>query len=314
MPTTDEDGWRITDRVGVAALGVAAARAADTESENPLINDPFARVFLDAVGDGMWNWFAATELRPEVLAAEPDMPLMIRGTCDYMASRTVFFDQFFLRANNAGVRQAVVLPAGLDARAWRLPWLGGTTVYELDQPVVLEFKVSTLQQRGVRPRSNRVDVPVDLGQDWPAALQQAGFDISAPSAWAVEGALPYLPAATQDLLLERIQTLTAPGSRIAVETPGPNFNNVDALERQRLMMERFRALATRLGHDGHDFRDFEQPWYFEDRTDVGAWLRDRSWKVSVQAAEEMMARCDRYPPAGIEAPRNLFVSAERQGP
>jgi methyltransferase (TIGR00027 family) len=314
VPGTDEDGWKITERVGVAALGVAAARAADTEGENPLINDPFARVFLDAVGDGMWNWFATTELPPEVLAAEPNMPLIIRGTCDYMASRTVFFDQFFLRANNAGVRQAVILPAGLDARAWRLPWLGGTTVYELDQPGVLEFKVSTLQQRGVRPRSNLVDVPVDLRQDWPAALQQEGFDISAPSAWAVEGVLPYLPAATQDLLFERIQTLTAAGSRIAVEAPGPDFNNADALERQRLMMERFRALATQLGRDGHDFRDFEQPWYFEDRTDVGEWLRDRGWKVSVQTAEEMMARSDRYPPEGIEAPRNLFVSAERQGP
>jgi methyltransferase (TIGR00027 family) len=313
VPRTDEDGWKITESVGVAALGVAAARAADTESENPLINDPFARVFLDAAGDGMWNWFVTTDLPREILAAEPGMPLMIRGTRDYVASRTVFFDQFFLRANNAGVRQAVILAAGLDARAWRLPWLGGTTVYELDQPGVLEFKVSTLQQRGVRPRSNLVDVPVDLRQDWPAALQQAGFDISAPTAWTVEGLLPYLPAATQDLLFERIQTLTAAGSRIAVEAPGPDFNNADARERQRLMMQRFRALKGQLGRPdfGHDLRDFEQVWYFEDRTDVGEWLRDRGWKVSVQTAEEMMARYDRHPPEGIEAPRNLFVSAER---
>jgi methyltransferase (TIGR00027 family) len=307
---TDDDRWEITESVGATALGVAAARAVDTESEDPLINDPFARMFLDAVGDGMWNWFATTELPPEVLAAEPGMPSMIRGTRDYMASRTVFFDQFLLRANNAGVRQAVILASGLDARAWRLPWLGGTTVYELDQPGVLEFKMATLQQRGVQPRSNLAVVPVDLRQDWPAALQQAGFDTSAPSAWTAEGLLPYLPAAAQDLLFERIRALTAAGSRIAVEAPGPDFNNPGARERHRLMMQRYRALMAQLGRDEHDFRGFEPLWYFEDRTDVGEWLRNHGWKVSVHTAEEMMARYDRYPPEGIEAPRNLFVSAE----
>jgi methyltransferase (TIGR00027 family) len=310
---TDDDSWAITESVGATALGVAAARAADTESEHPLINDPFARVFLDAVGDGMWNWFAITELPPELVEAEPDVPLRMRGMRDYMASRTAFFDRFFLQANNAGVRQAVILAAGLDARAWRLPWLGGTTVYELDQPRVLEFKVSTLQQRGVQPRSNLVDVPVDLRQDWPAALQQAGFDISAPSVWTVEGLLPFLPAAGQDLLFERIQPLTAAGSWIAVEAPGPDFNNPEARERQRSTMQRYRVLAAQLGREEHDFPDFEELWYFEDRTDVGDWLRGHGWKVSVQTAEQMMAGYDRHPPEGIEdgAPASLFVSAQR---
>jgi methyltransferase (TIGR00027 family) len=310
---TDDDSWEITESVGATALGVAAARAADTESESPLINDPFARVFLDAVGDGIWNWFAATELPPEVIEAEPDVPLRMQGMRDYISSRTAFFDQFLLQANNAGVRQVVILAAGLDARAWRLPWLGGTTVYELDQPRVLEFKVSTLQQRGARPRSNLVDVAVDLRQDWPAALQEAGFDVSVPSTWTAEGLLQFLPAAAQDLLFEGIQTLSAPGSRIAVEALAPDFNNPETRARQRSLMQHYRALAARLGRDERDFPDFEELWYFEDRTDVGEWLRDHGWKVSVQTAEEMMARYDRHPPEGIEdgAPRNLFVSAER---
>jgi methyltransferase (TIGR00027 family) len=310
---TDDDSWTITESVGATALNVAAARAADTESENPLINDPFARVFLDAVGDGMWNWFATTDVPPEVVQAEPDVLLRMRGMRDYMASRTAFFDQFFLRANNAGVRQVVILAAGLDARAWRLPWLGGTTVYELDQPKVLEFKVSTLQQHGVQPRSNLVDVPVDLRQDWPAALQQAGFDVSVPSVWTAEGLLPFLPAAAQDLLFERIQTLAAPGSRIAVEAPGPDFNNPEARERRRSMMQRYRALAAKLGRNEQDFSNIDDLWYFEDRTDVGEWLRGHGWRISVQTAEQVMAGYDRHPPEGIEdgAPRNLFVSAER---
>jgi methyltransferase (TIGR00027 family) len=310
---TDDDSWEITESVGATALGVAAARAAATTSENPLINDPFAQVFLDAAGEGSWSWFATTELPPEIVEAEPDVPLRMQGMIDYMASRTAFFDYFFLQANNAGVRQAVILAAGLDARAWRLPWLGGTTVYELDQPRVLEFKASTLGEHGARPRSNLVNVAVDLRQDWPAALQQAGFDASAPSAWAAEGLLPFLPAAGQDLLFERIQTLAAAGSRIAVEAPGPDFNNPEARERQRSMMQRYRALAAQIGRDQHEIPDFEELWYFEDRTDVGDWLRSHGWKVSAQTAAEMMAGYDRHPPEGIEdgAPRNLFVSAER---
>jgi methyltransferase (TIGR00027 family) len=310
---TDDDSWEITESVGATALGVAAARAAATTSENPLINDPFAQVFLEAAGDGIWSWFATTELPPEIVEAEPDMPMRMQGMVDYMASRTAFFDQFFLQANNAGVRQAVILAAGLDARAWRLPWLGGTTVFELDQPRVLEFKVSTLQEHGAQPRSNLVNVAVDLRQDWPAALQQAGFDASAPSAWTAEGLLPFLPAAAQDLLFERIQTLAAAGSRIAVEAPGPDFNNPGARERQRAMMQRYRALAAQMGREQREIPDFEQLAYFEDRTDVGDWLRGHGWKVAVQTTEAMMAGYDRHPPEGIEdgAPRNLFVSAEK---
>jgi methyltransferase (TIGR00027 family) len=310
---TDDDSWEITESVGATALGVAAARAAETKSENPLIDDPFAQVFLDAAGDGSWSWFMNTDLPTEIAEAEPDVLLQMQGMRDYMASRTAFFDQFFLQANNAGVRQAVILAAGLDARAWRLPWLGGTTVYELDQPRVLEFKVSTLQQHGVQPRSNLVDVPVDLRQDWPAALQQAGFDASVPSAWAAEGLLRFLPAAAQDLLFERIQTLTAPGSRIAVEALGPDFNNPEAREQRRSLMQRYRALAAKLGREQDEFPDFEELCYFEDRTDVGDWLCGHGWGVSVRTAEEMMARYDRHPPEGIEdaVPRNLFVSAER---
>jgi methyltransferase (TIGR00027 family) len=313
VPRTDDDSWDITEGVGATALGVAAARAAETEGENPLINDPFARVFLDAAGGGIWNRFGSPELPPEIVEAEPDVPLRMQGMRDYMASRTAFFDQFFLQANNAGVRQAVILAAGLDARAWRLPWLGGTTVYELDQPRVLEFKVSTLQQRGVRPRSDLVNVAVDLRQEWPAALQYAGFDPSAPSAWTAEGLLPFLPAAGQDLLFERIQSLAAPGSRIAVEAPGPEFNNPEARERQRARMQRYRELAAQLGREEHESPDFEELWYFEDRTDVGDWLRAHGWDVSVLTAEEMMARYDRHPPEGIEdnVPRSLFVSAQR---
>jgi methyltransferase (TIGR00027 family) len=311
---TDNDTWEITESVGATALGVAAARAAETESEHPLIRDPFARVFLDAAGDGVWTWHSAPELPAEVVEAEPDLPLRMQAMVSYMACRTAFFDGFFVEATRAGIRQAVILAAGLDARSWRLPWPDGTTVYELDQPSVLEFKSSTLQAHGAEPTCNRVEVPVDLRQDWPEALRQAGFDASAPSAWSAEGLMPYLPAAAQDLLFERVQGLTAAGSRIAVEALGPKFMDPEARARRRARMERVRSLMAKVDPQREVPRT-DELWYFEQREDVGDWLRRHGWDVTVTRSPELMAGYGRTVPKEVEdgVPQNLFVSAQRTG-
>ncbi|MGZ4582831.1 MAG: class I SAM-dependent methyltransferase [Mycobacterium sp.] len=312
MARTDNDTWEITESVGATALGVAAARAAETDSENPLIRDEFARVFLHSAGEGMWNWFAAPNLPAQIADAEPDLKPRMQGMVDYMAARTAFFDKFFLDAARAGVRQVVILAAGLDSRAWRLEWPDGVTVYELDQPRVLEWKLETLRDNGFAPVCNLVTVPVDLRHDWPAALRQAGFDASAPSVWSAEGLLPFLPAAAQELLFERVQELSAPGSSIAVEAPGPDFLDEAAIAQQRETMNRVRDLMAKLEPE-RDIPDVQDLWYFEEREDVGDWLRRHDWDVAVTPAEELMAGYDRRPPAGIEhaAPQTLFVAAER---
>ena len=131
---------------------------------------------------------------------------------DNMAVRTKFFDEFFIDATTSGIKQAVILASGLDARAYRLPWPDGTTVYEIDQPQVIEFKSRTLAELGAQPTAYRRTVAVDLRDDWPAALQAAGFDPGQPSAWSAEGLLGYLPPDAQDRLLDTITELSAPGA------------------------------------------------------------------------------------------------------
>ncbi|OMC46187.1 SAM-dependent methyltransferase [Mycobacterium sp. IS-2888] len=312
MARTDNDTWEITESVGTTALGVASARAAETESDNPMIRDPFARVFLDAAGDGLWNWYSASQLPSKLLDAEPEIRLQMQAMVGYMACRTAFFDEFFIDATGAGIRQAVILAAGLDSRAWRLPWPDGVTVYELDQPRVLEFKAATLDEHGAQPDCNRIAVPVDLRQDWPTALRQAGFDASAPSAWSAEGLMPYLPAAAQDLLFERVDALAANGSRVAVEALGPRFHDPEFRAKRRARMERIRAVMTEVDPQ-REVPNNEELFYFEEREDVGDWLRRHGWGVTVTPSNELMAGYGRSAPHEVAdtMPGNLFVAAQR---
>jgi len=205
--------------------------------------------------------------------------------------------------------QARIVAAGLDARAWRLPWPDGTAVYELDQAKVLEFKSTTLRNRGAHPTSRLKSVAVDLRQDWPTALQEAGFDPSIPTVWSAEGLLRYLPARAQDLLFERVQALSPSGSWLAVNAPAKEAADPDKLARQRERSQRFRAVASRVLDIA--VPDFDDLWYPEERTDVTDWLREHGWDASAISMGEMLARYGRNVPGDDVLPQTVFVSAQR---
>lgn len=183
MTRTDNDTWDLASSVGATATMVATGRAMATKADRPLINDPFAEPLVRAVGIDLFTRLASGELTPADLEDGAGANRM----ADNMAVRTKFFDEFFLDATNAGITQAVILAAGLDSRAYRLPWPAGTTVYEIDQPQVIEFKSRTLAELGVKPTAFRRAVAIDLRDDWPTALRAAGFDPDKPTAWSAEG-------------------------------------------------------------------------------------------------------------------------------
>ena len=166
---TDNDTWDITTSVGSTALFVAAARALEAQKPDPLAVDPYAEVFCRAVG-GAWA---------DVLdGKDPDNKLMTEfgnHFVNFQGARTRYFDDYFARAVAAGVRQIVIFAAGLDSRAYRLDWPDGTVIFELDQPQVLEFKRGVLAERGDKPRAERVEIAVDLREDWPQALRDNGL-------------------------------------------------------------------------------------------------------------------------------------------
>jgi methyltransferase (TIGR00027 family) len=313
MARSDNDSWDIAQSVGSTALGAAAARASASAEPDPLINDPFAQLFLDAARQSIWKMWSSPP-PDNIVEREPEVSARMQAMVDYVACRTVFFDRLFADAADAGVRQAVILASGLDARAWRLPWAEGTRVYELDQPKVLQFKSSTLQRAGALPRAQLVNVAVDLRQDWPKALQNSGFNPSTPTAWSAEGLLMFLPAKSQDLLFERIHALSAPGSRVAVEALSSERLEPGFLRRQIEHLRRFREAAVKLADN--EVPDLEQLWYLEERSDVADWLASHGWDVTVHTADELMAAHQRSVPENIQhgTPRHLFVSAQLPGP
>jgi methyltransferase (TIGR00027 family) len=111
----------------------------------------------------------------------------------------------------------VLLTAGLDTWAYRLPWPPGVRRYELDLPEVLAFKDEVLTAEGAVARCTRTALDGDLCGDWPSRPAAAGFDPSAPTVWLVEGLLVYLTAEEAAQLLTGVGALSVPGSRISFE-------------------------------------------------------------------------------------------------
>jgi methyltransferase (TIGR00027 family) len=273
---SDDDQWDIVSSVGYTALLVAGWRAVHALSPQPLVRDEYAKVFIAASQD---PYLAGALANPGTSDDETAFPRLY-------GVQTRFFDDFFAAAAEAGIRQAVIVAAGLDSRAYRLEWPGGTRVFEIDLPKVLEFKARVLGEHGALPRASRVEVAADLRTDWARTLEAAGFDTESPSAWSVEGILPYLTDDAQSTLFTRISGLSAPGSRIATGALG-----------SRLDHDQLEALET--NHPGVNMSgnvDFSSLTY-EPKGDPAEWLAAHGWSVApVRTTLDLQAGYGMTPP------------------
>ncbi|MDT5090053.1 MAG: hypothetical protein QOG47_2760 [Mycobacterium sp.] len=299
---THDDNWDITSSVGSTALFVATARALEAQKPDPLVVDPFAAIFCRAVGDS-----AADVLDGHVPDHQLKTPDFGEHFVNYQAARTRYFDHYFLRAAEAGVRQVVILAAGLDSRAYRLAWPGGTTIFELDRPQVLDFKREVLAEQGATPRAERREIAFDLREDWPQALRDSGFDAAQPSAWIAEGLLVYLPAAAQQQLYTGIDLLASPGSHVAVEDAAP------------MPAEAFAAAveSERAARAEGEERLFFQLIYNERHAPAEVWLQEHGWKAVATPLADYLIEVGRPVPApdteaGPMIAGNTLVSAVKQ--
>lgn len=264
--------------VASTGLLVAAIRANESTREDRLFIDPYADKLAGETGRAI--------LAAAIAEAGEQSTVQI-------VVRTRFLDDALRRAAGAA-RQVVLLAAGMDARAYRLAWPDDTTVYELDQPAVIEAKADILADD--QPRCRRVAIGVDLADDWPAALTTAGFDARKPAVWLIEGLLQYLDESAVRTLFDRVNALSAPNSTVLYDIVGKSLLESPAMA----------PLLNKMAAQG-------SPWRFG--TDEPGELAERhGWKAVVTDIAEQGNRWNRWFAPAVpmdvpDVPRGYFVEA-----
>jgi len=276
------DQWDIVSSVGFTALMGSAFRALETARTQPLIRDEYARVFIEVSGEPR-----LTSALKEFTANDNWGPVMVDHV-NHHAVRTKYFDEFFFTATDSGVRQVVILAAGLDSRAYRINWPAGTIVYELDQPKVLQFKNEVLFSIGAQPQAERRTVAADLRDDWVRALTGAGFDRHARTAWLAEGLLAYLPGAAHDALFEAITVASAPGSWLSTEWRQQHATTEQLSDTLAALNPKFLASI-----------DIGGLTYNDERHDPLQWLQNHGWSVYTEARLDRAATYGRLAHPGL---------------
>ncbi len=153
-----------------------------------------------------------------------------------MAARTIAVDD---AVRDAGHGQVVVLGAGLDARAWRMPELAAVDVLEVDHPASQQDKRDRLGDRVPLARSVGF-VAVDFTADrLGPVLRAGGHDRARPVTWVWEGVVPYLTDSEVVGTVAQVAALCAPGSVLVV-----NYQERTAVARvTRVLVQGAFALA-----------------------------------------------------------------------
>ncbi len=231
-----------TGRASRTALRVAIRRAAHQLMEDPLIlEDPLV---LRLVGPGYER---------DMERASHKVARDFRG---FMAARSRFAEDLLGEAFAAGVRQYVVLGAGLDTFAYRNPH-AGLRVFEVDHPATQAWKRERLAEARIAEPETVTFVPLDFERrTLDAGLAKAGFDAARPAFFSWLGVAPYLTRAAFDTTLGTIARLPK-GTGVCFDY---------ALEPATLSALRrpvFEALAKRVAAAGEPFRLFFTPQALE---------------------------------------------------
>lgn len=313
---TDTD-WNITTGVGYTALAVAAGRAMEAARPDALITDAQASAFVAAAQrDGTpiplpSTWPPDTaDMAASLDVGADEVHQLWETLTTYMGVRSKYFDEYVREAcHEAGITQVVILAAGLDTRAHRLDLPDGTDLYEIDHPNVLTFKDQVLAEQDAKPACSRHPIGVDLRDDWPTALREAGFDPTAPTAWLAEGLLFYLPDDAKELLCQRVQRLSAVGSQWAIESMADPRGVMSVLQDNTML----RRVAGQLGTDPTGLWPAEQEW------EPYPWLVRNGWSVTAASAHTVAARYGREldgaaPMADRDHPSTLVSATYESAP
>ena len=211
------------------ARGAAAYRAIHQTLERGIIfSDPFASRILDD----------ETRARLDETAADPSLrPMRL-----FIAARSRFSEDTLAACAARGVRQIVVLGAGLDTFSLRNPHAGqGVRVFEVDYPATQGWKRERLKQAGLAVPASLTFAPIDFErQSLADGLTAAGFDADRPAFFQWLGVVPYLTREAVSVTLDFIARV--PESEVVFDYAEP-FENYPAERRANVMAVAARAAS-----------------------------------------------------------------------
>ena len=273
--------------VGGTARWIAAARALETESETPLFSDPYGRALAGDDGFALLDQMRSA-MGPNAPATGPDL---------YLSLRTRVLDDGVLNTvRERGITQVVMLGAGMDTRAFRLPWPAGVVVYELDRDDVFDEKEPVLAQMGAAPTCDRRVIRVDLAAEWVTRLLAAGFDRHRPAAFLAEGLLMYLDPEAADGVIRGVMSIAA----------GDSWIGLDIVNQDMLQSPFTASYMKKLGELG-------VPWKFS-MSEPEMYFARHGWKATVVMPGDPEANFGRWtfpviPRAVPGLPRTYYVAA-----
>lgn len=284
------DTWDPATGVGMTATFGAAVRAVATS--RGLMHDPYAEPLVRAAGVEYFTQVIDGETPG--FDASPDA----KGLMEILVLHAQFLDNYLADAGREGIRQVVLLASGLDTRPYRLWWPAGTTVYEIDQPDVVDFKTGVLRELGARLTAHRRAIGVDLRQDWLSALRRAGFDPAQPTVWIAENLfVGYLPPDAQNRLLQSLTAVSAAGSKLAADHM-PTWTSMQ-LEAGRQFVDGWRRVGLNV--------DLAALTYPGEYRDVPDYLADHGWQTVDRSIAELRAVLG-IPTRKPVPPRDLAVT------
>ena len=182
-----------------------------------------------------------------------------------------------------GVRQVVIVGAGLDARAYRLSLPRDLTVFEIDHDELFSLKQRLVDELELISECRRRVVVADLvTDDWVQRLTETGWTPSQPTVWVAEGLLVYLNHDERTQLLTQLASASDPGSVLGA------------------------TLSTRIDNLAHPL------WHPAAAVDPEQWLADCGWRATVQTMAEASAVYGRpLPPPFDTSTKGRLVRAVR---
>jgi methyltransferase (TIGR00027 family) len=228
------------NQYSTTAEGIALLRALETVRPAGIVNDPYARALISP-----WLWWLA-----KIFYTPASAERRGKGVVGFLAARDRYIDDFLKTCLAEGMRQVVILGAGFDSRAYRIPGMETVRVFEIDHPATQTVKRQRLQKVLKCMPDNVVFVPVDFNtQSLEDRLRDCGYDRTRQTVFIWQGVVYYITPAAVDTTLQFIANHSAPGSAVVFDYANASYlkdTSRGEIKRMR-MMQRFTSEGLSFG-------------------------------------------------------------------